>query len=302
MNPSDPAKSLVIGTDKKRGLLVFDLEGKVLQELPHGSFNNVDVRKNVPNGAERMDVVLTENRADNTLRLYRINRETLRLEAVPSAPIQSGVVVYGCSLFRPATTGKLYAIVGSKEGVAEQWELVADGNGGFTGVLVRTLQHGGQIEGMVGDDEANALFIGEEMAGIWKWDGDPTKAVAGTIVVPMAPGTPLDKADLEGLSIYRTGPKSGYLLASHQGRYRYLIYNREAPHEFITVFTIGGTETIDGVQETDGLDVTSEPVGPNYPTGMLVVQDGMNPGSTQNFKFVPWTALTAGNAVLQPAP
>ncbi|HUG24320.1 phytase, partial [Piscinibacter sp.] len=47
---------------------------------------------------------------------------------------------------------------------------------------------------------------------------------------------------------------------------------------------------IDGVSETDGLEATSKPLGPSFPRGMLVVQDGFKrmPGAAQNFKYVAW--------------
>src|ERR1044072_2024388 len=36
VNPSDPSQSLVIGTNKKRGLVVYDLAGKEIQSLADG--------------------------------------------------------------------------------------------------------------------------------------------------------------------------------------------------------------------------------------------------------------------------
>ena len=50
------------------------------------------------------------------------------------------------------------------------------------------------------------------------------------------------------------------------------------------------SEGVDGVSETDGLDVTSTPLSPDFPGGLLVVQDGRNlmPDQPQNFKFVSW--------------
>ena len=57
-----------------------------------------------------------------------------------------------------------------------------------------------------------------------------------------------------------------------------------------------GHAGVDGVEGTDGLDVTSTPLGPEYPAGLLVVMDGENTdpdGSTanQNFKLVSWQAV-----------
>ena len=46
------------------------------------------------------------------------------------------------------------------------------------------------------------------------------------------------------------------------------------------------------VEDTDGLHVVSAPVGPRYPMGLLVVQDGINVAPdarvNQNFKLVSW--------------
>ncbi len=44
IDPTDPAESTIIGTDKGRGLNVYDLAGREIQHLPHGGINNVDIR------------------------------------------------------------------------------------------------------------------------------------------------------------------------------------------------------------------------------------------------------------------
>ena len=41
-------------------------------------------------------------------------------------------------------------------------------------------------------------------------------------------------------------------------------------------FRVGEAGAVDGVEDTDGLHVVSAPVGPRYPMGLLVVQDGIN--------------------------
>ena len=50
---------------------------------------------------------------------------------------------------------------------------------------------------------------------------------------------------------------------------------------------------IDGVSETDGLEVTSAALGPDFPQGLMVAQDGRNiaPEERQNFKFVSWADI-----------
>ena len=61
------------------------------------------------------------------------------------------------------------------------------------------------------------------------------------------------------------------------------------------LFRSDGTESIDGSEETDGLDVVSFPAGDHFPYGLLVVQDGYNKengvAAPQNFKIVRWDSV-----------
>ena len=103
------------------------------------------------------------------------------------------------------------------------------------------------------------------------------------------------QADVEGLAIFRTGRFSGQLVVSSQGDNTFNLYDRQGRNRFIGAFTIAGTE------DSDGVEVTSTPLGRNFPQGLLVAQNGAaeDPadtsdingfeydGSTQ-FKFVDW--------------
>ena len=44
----DPAQSLVLATQKQGGLYVFDLAGAIVQEIPGGRPNNIDLRAGFP--------------------------------------------------------------------------------------------------------------------------------------------------------------------------------------------------------------------------------------------------------------
>ena len=63
-------------------------------------------------------------------------------------------------------------------------------------------------------------------------------------------------------------------------------------NEFVGYFWIVANDElgIDGVSETDGLEVTSAALGTRFPDGLLVAQDGRNitPSERQNFKYVSW--------------
>ena len=82
-------------------------------------------------------------------------------------------------------------------------------------------------------------------------------------------------------------------MASSQGNHTYVVYDRAPPHAYRGTFRIAGEGSIDGTEETDGIDLVAAPVGPDYPAGLLVVQDGINRTSdaseaNQNFKLVSW--------------
>ena len=109
--------------------------------------------------------------------------------------------------------------------------------------------------------------------------------------------------DVEGLSIYYGADGTGYLIASSQGDSSYAVFNREGDNEYLGSFAIGDNGDIDQANETDGLDVVNVPLGPEFPNGLLVVQDGANDpqnvvqdeeeleNNSTNFKFVPWEGV-----------
>jgi 3-phytase len=102
--------------------------------------------------------------------------------------------------------------------------------------------------------------------------------------------------DVEGISIWRGQDGKGWIVASAQAADRYVVYDRQAPHAVMGVFTLVANREagIDKVTHTDGLDVFSGAL-PGYPRGLLVVQDDGNPNSEQdqNFKLVDWSSIEA---------
>ena len=72
---------------------------------------------------------------------------------------------------------------------------------------------------------------------------------------------------MEGVAIYYGANGKGYVIASNQGEDNYAVYRREGANEFVGKFHVVANEAlgIDGVSETDGLDVISAPLGPDFP-------------------------------------
>ncbi|STR28031.1 3-phytase precursor [Janthinobacterium lividum] len=78
---SNPADARILGTNKKQGLLVYDLQGKQTQLLEVGRLNNVDVRQNISLGGGKVDLAVATQRDDNSMMLFTINADGVVAEA-----------------------------------------------------------------------------------------------------------------------------------------------------------------------------------------------------------------------------
>ncbi|NJN96388.1 MAG: phytase [Anaerolineales bacterium] len=102
-------------------------------------------------------------------------------------------------------------------------------------------------------------------------------------------------ADVEGLALYYAKDGTGYLLASSQGNSRFVVYERGGDNAYVGTFRLVADEEaeVDAVSGTDGIDVTSFPLGDAFPEGVFVAQDNLNitPAENQNFKLASWGAI-----------
>lgn len=294
VNSSSPEKSLIIGTNKKSGIAVYDLSGKQLSFVEAGRINNIDLRYDFKLGDEYIDMIACTNRTTQNIDLYTINKTTLQLVKLNSQVIHPDVQedIYGCCLYKSDLSGITYVNVVSKAGEFEQWELFDDGNKKIGAKLVRVFDVGGISEGMVADDLLGNLFIAQEDAAVWKYSAEPESGNQRQMVCDFTNKNL--KADLEGLTLYIKPKGKGYLLVSSQGNNSYAIFNRNGNNEYIASFRIEDG-LVDGTSETDGIDVCSNFLGDNFPEGILVVQDGKNKDGkvnrNQNFKVIDWRRI-----------
>ena len=91
-------------------------------------------------------------------------------------------------------------------------------------------------------------------------------------------------ADVEGLAIIRRA-RGDLLVASSQGNDSYATY-AIGSGSYAGSYAITDGEP-DGAEDTDGIDVSAEPLGPRFPHGLLAAQDGRNDTGNQSFKLVP---------------
>jgi 3-phytase len=295
-HPRDPSLSLVIGTNKKRGIDVYDLKGKRLQVLDDGRVNNVDLREGFKLGGREVAVVAGSNRTFKSLALYRVDPQARRLVNVADGVIELGLGdPYGLCMYHSAKTGDFFVFVNDSDGRFKQLKLIAAGDK-IKAEVVREFALESQTEGCVADDANGALYLGEEGQGLWRYSAEPDGGTDRTAIDTTADGGHLN-ADVEGMGLYLQPDGKGYLVVSSQGSNDYAVYRREGNNEFVGRFAVMANDAlgIDGVSETDGLDVSSANLGGAYAQGIFIAQDGRNitPAETQNFKFVPWAQIAA---------
>jgi 3-phytase len=294
-NSANPAASLVIGTDKKGGLHVYDMGGRSLQYLPDGKMNNVDLRDGFRLGGESITLVTASDRTRKAVAIYRLDGANARLVSIADGLQPSGLSdPYGLCMYRSSSSGRYYVFVSDPDGLVRQWELVATGSGKVRLKQVRDLKFGSQTEGCVADDSTSTLYVAEEDIALWRVTAEPVRNAVPR-AIDRVDSNPRIKDDLEGAGIYDLGGGRGYIIVSSQGNDSYAVYRRDGDQAYLGSFAIiaDPAKGIDGVSETDGLDVSSANLGPGFEHGALVAQDGRNvlPTENQNFKFIPWRAI-----------
>ncbi|WP_300381328.1 phytase [Henriciella sp.] len=286
----DPSRGLILATDKTEGLYVHDLDGNVRQFLASGPLNNVDLREGFTvNGAGRVLVGATNDREGGLgINLYLLDPATLEVSDYGFIPTRIGEP-YGFCMGKRGQD--FFLIATTKAGTVHQWQVVAGESGPEIG-QERRLELETQLEGCVVDEAADALYVGEEDAAIWRFDFDPEGSQEPELIAEV--DYERFKDDIEGLTIIRDGRQS-YLIASSQGDSTFPVYRitGETP-AYLGRFTIVESEATDAVTHTDGLDAWSGAIG-DYPEGALAIHDDYEtPGEEQqNYKLVDWRDVRA---------
>ncbi|MEK8216979.1 phytase [Paenibacillus sp. FSL L8-0463] len=298
LDSANPANSKIIATNKGGGILVYDLNGKELQNYKVGKMNNIDIRYNFLLGDKKVDIVGATNRSTNTIDIFAMDGATGKLTDIAAEPIKAKMEeVYGFSLYHSLKSDKYYALVLGKAGEFEQYELTENGKGKVSGKLVREFKLSTQSEGMVADDEYGMMYIAEEDYAIYKYNAEPDSGTKPLSTVDIADGRRLQD-DIEGLTLYYGADGNGYLIASSQGSDSYAIYDREGNNAYLTSFNIADGALTDGTSVTDGIDVLGFGLGEQFPYGIFIAQDDSNINNgkelNQNFKVVAWDQIAKG--------
>ncbi len=284
-------QGFVAGTDKKSGLYIYGLDGAILQFLPEGLLNNVDVAEGLTINGKPMVLFGASDRTPGKtgVAFYLFDPAATGADngLMPWGSITTDVVEpYGFCFAE--VDGRIQGVLVGHEGEVRQFDLTVGADGKPSARELRRFEIGSISEGCAADPETNALYLAEENVGIWRYGLDPATGSARTMIEPIAPGRIV--ADAEGLTVIKDG-SARYLINSSQGDSTFPVWRIDGPAlvwvgRFVVVDGV-----VDGITGTDGLDAWSGPFGPAFPEGVVVIQDDVNDAGTQNFKYVDWRAI-----------
>jgi 3-phytase len=284
----------VAGTDKKAGLYIYGLDGAILQFLPEGLLNNVDLTEGLTVSGRPQVVLGASDRTPGKTGVALYLFDPAGADGVRHwGAIASDVVEpYGFCFARRGAD--IHAILVGHEGEVRQFVLTADAAGQPVAREVRRFDIGTISEGCAADETTNALYITEENVGLWRYGLDPASGSARTLIQPIAPGVLV--ADAEGLTILEDGALR-YLIGSSQGDSAFPVWRIDGAQPVYAGRFIVEDGAVDRVTGTDGLDALGGAVGDAFPEGVVVVQDDVNDAGTQNFKYIDWRDIRAALAL-----
>jgi 3-phytase len=304
INPGDPSKSLIIGTDKDSdgALYVFDLNGKIIEDKTVRNLkrpNNVDVEYGLILNGKPVDIAVATERETNKIRIYSLpDMKEIDNGGIEVFSGEKDRAPMGISLYKRDKDGNIYAIVSRKSGPVEgylwQYLLHDDGNGNVAATLARkfgTYSGKKEIESVGVDDKLGYVYYSDEQVGVRKYFADPDAAGAEKQLGIICTSDYLE--DNEGISIYEVDDTTGYVIVSDQSANRFRIYTREGvpadpkegtqaePHnqkliKIVNVMT----------NNSDGSEVINLAVNEKFPGGLFVAMS-----DNKTFQYYSWKDL-----------
>lgn len=296
VNPEDPSKSLVIGTDKDEngGLYVFDLKGKIIKDKTVKGLkrpNNVDIAYGLILGGKKVDIAVATERMTHKLRVFSLpDMKPIDNGGLPVFEGETGEMyrdLMGIALYTNPQ-GQIYAVTGRKTGPKDgsylwQYLLEDDGSGKLKATLKRKFgKYSGkkEIEAIAVDNELGYIYYSDEQFGVRKYYADPAKGNEELALFAKEGFT----EDNEGISIYKTSDSTGYILVSDQSANHFQVFSREGDkspnnHPMITSIKVS-------TNQSDGSDIYSKPLNDDFKHGIFVAMS-----DNKTFQYYRWEDL-----------
>ena len=294
VNPANPEKSLVIGTDKHDpgALYVFDLEGNILEDKVVHNLrrpNNVDVEYGFLLDGRPVDIAVATERLMHRIRIFSLPDMTPvdngGIEVFVGEPAGEFRETMGIALYKRPGDGAVFAVVGRKNGPGTgylwQYRLSDDGSGHVKAELVRkfgTFCGTGEIEAIAVDDALGYIYYSDEMAGIRKYHADPDLGDEQLALFGVKDFT----EDREGISIFAEAGGDGFIIVSDQQANSFNIYNRRGPADNPHAHTLLKKVKVAAV-ESDGSEVCPIALNDTFRHGLFMAMS-----DNRTFHYYRW--------------
>jgi 3-phytase len=282
VNPADPAKSLIIGTDKdvEGALYVFDLEGKIIADKTVVGLkrpNNVDIAYGLVVAGDTLDIAVTGERFTHNMRIFSLpDMKPIDGGGIPVFEGETGVEfrdLMGVALYKRPSDGAIFAIMGRKTGPTDGsylWQYLLEGTaeGTVQATLVRKfgLFSGiKEIEAIAVDHELGYIYYSDENVGVRKYHADPEMGDEELALF----GTEGFTDDNEGISIFDAGNGKGFILVSDQQANQFHVFQREGtqgnPHQHNLLKVIKVS-----TNQSDGSEISNVAFNATFKNGIFV--------------------------------
>ena len=281
VDPADPARTLVVGTDKDidGALYAFGLDGRVRGDLAVRGLvrpNNVDIARGVILGGKPVDVAIVTERFAHRLRVYRLpGMEPVDGGGIPVFEGERAREVMGVAAWVRPSDGALLVTVSRapmhapREGYLHQYRVVDDGTGRLRGLSVRAFGDWSgrkEIEALSVDPVGGHLFASDETFGLRKYAVDPAAEDADGELATF--GTAGFARDHEGSAVMRDASGRAWLWVSDQQAGTLRVFDLAgSPGKPDEPRFIGHVPI--AARETDGIDLVVGDL-PGFPGGLLV--------------------------------
>ena len=324
ISPTNPADSLIIGTDKGTdeadpprsdgGIAAFTTTGELLQRIPLARPNNVDVEYGLMVAGASTDIAVTCERDRRMIRVYALpSMEPIDgggLPAFSGEPEQDRRCM-GVGIYKRPDDGSIFAIVSRKSGPSIgylwQYQLAdSDGDGVVEATLARRFGQfsgEGEIEAVAVDDVANRVFYSDEGCCVRAYAADPADDEGQLTADELSSfGHSGFARDREGISIYATGASSPRISIDEAVDLAHVVKGIAVGYLFVSdqqrigTFRVYCREAphtyVTSVQladtnGSDGSEITPFSLGPGFESGAFIAMSDTG----HRFNFYSWASI-----------
>ena len=278
-NAEYPHQSLILATDKEKahsepqsggGIYVFNLQGKILNKVKGlDRPNNIDVIHSFQIANEKSSIAVVTERLKTQLRIYKVTLQGSLIDLTGSTQVfqsenEQGEDRAPMGIACWQSKGKSYAIVSPKAGKATRhleqlelkWNPVTKKIDAHSVNRLGSFSTKKETESMTVNQSSNHLYYSDELVGIRKIS--LTNPKSPELLIQNSQHT----GDHEGLAIW-----NNVLVSTDQRK-------DESVYWFYSLATnqlVGGFKA--PVDETDGIEICSKPLGKQFPNGIMVAMN-----------------------------